>query len=102
MRDNLHNMLMIAMTHAGDGGENYTVSLYDNAMEFAVSDSRITMTMIADFDNKHGDAHRYSMNAWTKDRVYFTTDYDGVVGVKWVSRKPCAVASPHNGHKRTL
>lgn len=49
------------------------------------------------FDDGFGEAEGKPFTLWTKQRVYFPTEYDGSESVRSVPREPCDEATSHCG-----
>jgi hypothetical protein len=48
-----------------------------------------------EFDSGFGCKEGYPVTAWTTERVYFPTEYDGAEGVASAPRNPCGEVTEH-------
>lgn len=48
-----------------------------------------------EFNCGYGSAEGHAFTLWTKNRVYFPTEYDGAEGVASVPRNPCDEVTCH-------
>lgn len=66
---------------------------FDDMVRCTLSDAELDTR----FDDGFGSNEGKSFTLWTKARVYFPTDYDGLEGVRSVPRDPCDEATMHIG-----
>src|SRR5579862_171863 len=50
-----------------------------------------------EFNDGFGGADCFPILAWTKSRVFFIHEYDGATSLRWVPRKPIAIAPEFSG-----
>lgn len=81
--DTLKNLIEEAMQ---EHGENFSD---------IVSCTLTKEEMELEFENDFGGETSTPFTLWTKNRVYFPTDYDGAQGVKSVSRNPDGKPTQH-------
>lgn len=62
----------------------YTKDTWDDVEHCTLTDAEL----IRQFDPGYGGAEGTAFTIWTKERVYFPTEYDGAEGVGWVNRHP--------------
>ena len=98
MKTTLCKLLSDKVKGNGEHMSDLVVQLLNMEDQLPVPSSCKQLVLMKSFDNGYGDAYPFSLTAWSKNRVYFTCEYDGVVSVKWVALDSSAMACPHNGH----
>jgi len=64
---------------------------WEEVVSKTISDEELNVM----FDNGFGCTEGITFTVWTKNRVYFPSEYDGAEGVASVSRNPDGKPTPH-------
>lgn len=93
---NLSRALQNLETSFGETIEALVVGKHESSDEPA-ADENIVLTREAglakldyEYDNGYGGADCNPFYAWTKSRVFFVHEYDGLTSIVWVPRAPAA------------
>lgn len=74
-----------------------TMELHGESLADIESSTLTPDEMEAEFDDGYGRPEGKPFTIWTKNRVYFPSNYDGAEDVATVSRHPDGVATEHVG-----